>query len=173
VGRAWSEGVPVDWRAWAKGRGGRRIPLPTYPFERRRYYLEAPRTGSAAVTELPMPAAEAPVPGEAGPGAADARAHLRTAYVEPRGALEEAVAAVWREMLGLERVGVEDDFFELGGHSLLGTGVIGRLRLQFGVELKMDAIFRAPTVAALAREIEDAVLAAVEAMSEEEALELA
>jgi acyl transferase domain-containing protein len=172
VGRAWSEGVPVDWRAYAKGRRGRRIPLPTYPFERRRYYLEAPRTGSAAVTELPMPAAEAPVPGEAGHGAADARAHLHTAYVEPRGALEEAVAAVWREMLGLERVGVEDDFFELGGHSLLGTGVIGRLRLQFGVELKMDAIFRAPTVAALAREIEDAVLAAVEAMSEEEALAL-
>jgi len=172
VGRAWSEGVPVDWRAFAEGRGGRRIPLPTYPFERRRYYLEAPRTGSAAVTELPMPAAEAPVPGEAGQGTPDARAHLRTAYVEPRNELEEAVAAVWREMLGLERVGVEDDFFELGGHSLLGTGVIGRLRLQFGVELKMDAIFRAPTVAALAREIEDAALAAVEAMSEEEALAL-
>jgi phthiocerol/phenolphthiocerol synthesis type-I polyketide synthase E len=173
VGRVWSEGGAVDWRAYTQGRGGRRIPLPTYPFERRRYYLEAPRGGPSAVIELPNSAVEALAsPDEAGSDAAHGRAHLRTAYVEPRNELEEAVAAVWREMLGLERVGVEDDFFELGGHSLLGTRVIGRLRLQFGVELKVDAIFRAPTVAALAREIEDAVLAAVEAMSEEEALEM-
>ncbi|HEX2080104.1 MAG TPA: beta-ketoacyl synthase N-terminal-like domain-containing protein [Longimicrobium sp.] len=174
VGRAWSEGVAIDWRAYARGRGGRRIPLPTYPFERRRYYLEAPRGGPSAVIELPVPAVEALASsGDSAQPAVNGRAHLRTAYVEPRNELEEAVAAVWREMLGLETVGVEDDFFELGGHSLLGTRVIGRLRLQFGVELKVDAIFRAPTVAALAREIEDAVLAAVEAMSEEEALELA
>ena len=103
----------------------------------------------------------------------DGRAHLRTAYVEPRNELEEAVAAVWREMLGLERVGVEDDFFQLGGHSLLGTRLIGRLRLHFGVDLPADALFRAPTIAALAREIEDGLVAVVEAMSEEEVLELA
>jgi phthiocerol/phenolphthiocerol synthesis type-I polyketide synthase E len=173
VGRLWSEGVAIEWAAYAGGRGVRRIPLPTYPFERRRYYLDPPR-GAAAVLELPMPAVEALAhPDVAAGDAAHGRAHLRTAYVAPRSEVEESVAAVWGEMLGIERVGVEDDFFALGGHSLLGTRVIGRLRLQFQVELKVDAIFRAPTVALLAREIEDAVLAAVEAMSEEEALELA
>ena len=173
VGRLWSEGVAIDWAAYGEGRGGRRIPLPTYPFERRRYYLEAPRGGPEAV-ELPLPPAEALTSaGEEGPPSAHGRPQLRTAYLAPRSELEEAVAAVWREMLAMERVGVEDDFFELGGHSLLGTRVIGRLRLQYGVELKVDAIFRASTVAALAREIEDGLLAAVEAMSEEEALELA
>jgi acyl transferase domain-containing protein len=171
VGRAWSEGVAVDWAAYAGDRGGRRIPLPTYPFERRRYYLEAP-PATAAVVELPVPAVEALASPETAAPSAHDRPQLRTAYVEPGGELEEAVAAVWREMLGLERVGADDDFFELGGHSLLGTRVVGRLRVRFGVELKVDAIFRAPTVAALAREIEAALLAAVEAMSEEEALEL-
>ncbi|HEX2078088.1 MAG TPA: amino acid adenylation domain-containing protein [Longimicrobium sp.] len=173
VGRLWSAGVPVDWAAYGQGRGGRRIPLPTYPFERRRYYLEAPRGATAGVA-LPLPAADpAPSSDDTALPAASGRSHLRTAYVAPSNRLEESIAAVWAEMLGLERVGVEDDFFEVGGHSLLGTRVIARLRMHYGVEIGVDAIFRAPTVAALAREVGDALLAAVEAMSEEEALELA
>jgi acyl transferase domain-containing protein len=172
VGRAWSEGVAIDWAGYGEGRGGGRIPLPTYPFERRRYYIEAPRAGAGAVLALPIPiASDAPDPADG--GSAHGRPALRTAYVAPRDELEEAVAAVWSALLGIERVGVEDDFFELGGHSLLGTRVIGRLRADFGVALQVDAIFRAPTVAALAREVEELLLAAVEAMSEEEALELA
>ena len=102
-----------------------------------------------------------------------ARPAMRTAYVEPRGEVEEAVAGVWRELLGVERVGADDDFFELGGHSLLGTRVIARLRRMFGVNVPIDAIFRAPTVALLAGVVEDRLLAAVEAMSEEEAAGLA
>ncbi|HVH12847.1 MAG TPA: SDR family NAD(P)-dependent oxidoreductase [Longimicrobium sp.] len=104
--------------------------------------------------------------------AGHARPALRTAYVEPEGELEEAVAGVWRELLGVDRVGAEDDFFELGGHSLMGTRVIARLRRMFGVEVPVDAIFRAPTVALLARVVEDRLLAAIEAMSEDEAMEL-
>ena len=173
VGRAWSEGVAIDWAAYTRDRGGRRIPLPTYPFERRRYYIDAPR-GASAGPALPLPPVDEPESADAaGPDSAAGRTGLRTAYVAPSNEVEEAVAAVWGEMLGMERVGVEDDFFALGGHSLLGTRVIGRLRLHFGVDLQADALFRAPTVAALAREIEDALVAAVEAMSEEEALELA
>jgi phthiocerol/phenolphthiocerol synthesis type-I polyketide synthase E len=172
VGRAWSEGVAVDWAAYGEGRGGGRIPLPTYPFERRRYYIEAPRAGAGAVLHLPVTVASGE-PDAADGGAAHGRPAMRTAYVAPRNELEEAVAALWSELLGMERVGVDDDFFELGGHSLLGTRVIGRLRADFGVALQVDAIFRAPTVAMLALEVEEKLLAAVEAMSEEEALELA
>jgi amino acid adenylation domain-containing protein len=172
VGRAWSEGVAVDWAAYGEGRGGGRIPLPTYPFQRRRYYIEAPRAGAGAVLALPITIA-CDEPDAADGGSAHGRPALRTAYVAPGNELEEAVAAVWSELLGIERVGVEDDFFELGGHSLLGTRVVGRLRADFGVALQVDAIFRAPTVAALAREVEEQLLAAVEAMSEEEALEMA
>jgi RES domain-containing protein len=59
VGRLWCEGVAVDWAAYAKSRGGRRIPLPTYPFERRRYYLEAPRSVSGDLAPLSPTAGEA------------------------------------------------------------------------------------------------------------------
>ncbi len=74
----------------------------------------------------------------------------------PRGAVEEAVAAVFAEVLGVETVGARESFFELGGHSLLVTRVLSRLRRLFGVELSVRTLFENPTVAALARRIESA-----------------
>jgi acyl-coenzyme A synthetase/AMP-(fatty) acid ligase/acyl carrier protein len=73
-----------------------------------------------------------------------------TAYVAPRTPIEEAVAAIWCEVLKLDKVGIDDNFFELGGHSLLATRVIARLREVFEVELPMRMLFQATTVRSLA-----------------------
>jgi amino acid adenylation domain-containing protein len=77
--------------------------------------------------------------------------------VAPRDAAEERVAAVFREVLGLESVGVHDNFFELGGHSLLAVRAAFRLGEAFGVELPVAALFQAPTVAGLAERLSGAV----------------
>ncbi|HEY0512098.1 MAG TPA: amino acid adenylation domain-containing protein, partial [Thermoanaerobaculia bacterium] len=74
----------------------------------------------------------------------------------PRTPAEAAMAGLWREVLGLDEVGREDDFFELGGHSLLATQLVARAREAFGVEVPLRAIFDTPTVAALAAWIEPA-----------------
>ncbi len=79
------------------------------------------------------------------------RPEMSEGYVAPRAPVEEAVAGVWVELLGLERVGINDDFFELGGHSLLATQVIYRLRDTFQVEVSLRDFFAGSTVAELSR----------------------
>jgi acyl carrier protein len=83
-------------------------------------------------------------------------------YVAPRTAAEETVAAVWQQVLGLDRVGATDNFFDLGGHSLLLPQVMHRLRTAFQVEIPLRALFDEPTLEGLALAVEELVLEEIE-----------
>jgi acyl carrier protein len=96
------------------------------------------------------------------------RPELEEAFVAPRTPVEETLAGIWAEVLGVERVGANDNFFELGGHSLLATQVISRVRSAFQIELPLRTLFESPTVAGLAVQI-----AKVQAQPEELAVILA
>jgi phthiocerol/phenolphthiocerol synthesis type-I polyketide synthase E len=150
AGRRWLAGEPLDAGALFAGEERRRIPLPTYPFERHRYWIEP----SGIEPEGPaMPAAGAALEQAQ---TLHPRPALPTAYVAPRGELEERVAAVWRQVLGMEQVGVHDSFLDLGGDSLLATRLMSRLREELAVDLPMDRLFAEPTVAAVAAAVVEA-----------------
>jgi phosphopantetheine binding protein len=72
----------------------------------------------------------------------------------------------------LEQVGIDDNFFMLGGHSLLGTQIIARVAETFGVDLSLRSLFDSPTIRLLSAEVERCILAKLEAMSDDEVLQL-
>jgi amino acid adenylation domain-containing protein len=83
----------------------------------------------------------------------------RAEPASPRTPLEEEVARVWSEVLGVGRVGIEESFWDLGGHSLLATRALARLADTFGVDIPLQALFLAPTLGGFAAVVGDAVLA--------------
>jgi amino acid adenylation domain-containing protein len=89
-------------------------------------------------------------------------------FVAPRTSSEEAVAAIWSEVLGVGRVGATDNFFELGGHSLLLPQVLHRLRTAFEVEVPLRTLFDEPTVEGLALTVEEILLEEIERQLAEE-----
>jgi amino acid adenylation domain-containing protein/natural product biosynthesis luciferase-like monooxygenase protein len=85
--------------------------------------------------------------------APDGDAVAARTYEAPQGEVETALAAIWGEVLQLERVGRDDHFFELGGHSLLGVRMMTMLRTAFGVDLAVRELFLSPTIAQMAAAI--------------------
>jgi phthiocerol/phenolphthiocerol synthesis type-I polyketide synthase E len=93
------------------------------------------------------------------------RPQIQTPYVEPRNELERMLAGIWRELLGIEQIGIHDNFFELGGHSLLAIRLGTKLRDELDLEVPISRLFRVATVAELAEMI---IAALSEQASEDE-----
>ena len=74
----------------------------------------------------------------------------------PRDAIERDLAAIWQDMLGIQKVSIDDDFFELGGQSLIAMRLFNRIRKEHGVELPLSVLFQAPTIAATAALLREA-----------------
>ena len=82
------------------------------------------------------------------------RPDLESPYVAPRDIVEQTIADIWQELLGIDQVGIHDNFLNLGGHSLMALQVLARLRRAFQVEFSVRVLFETPTVAGLAEAIE-------------------
>ena len=88
------------------------------------------------------------------PAPDDSRPDLESGYVAPRNPLEEQLASIWGELLGLQAIGVHDNFFALGGHSLLAARMIDMIDREFSCRLKLMMVFRSPTIAGMATALE-------------------
>ncbi|HEX7736848.1 MAG TPA: beta-ketoacyl synthase N-terminal-like domain-containing protein [Ktedonobacteraceae bacterium] len=181
AGRLWLAGVPLDWRTLHAHQNRRRVPLPGYPFEGQRYWIEPDRASAPARPEKGPSVAESNDTGLAvsekvlvvartttlSSGATDQRA-----AIAPRNETEQMIALIWQEVLGAERVGVEDNFFDLGGDSLIGLRLVTRLREAFAFDLPLRAFLENPTIAQLAEVIDLLLIEEIEKLSDEEVNEL-
>ena len=84
-------------------------------------------------------------------GALHQRPDLPNPYVAPRNEIEHKIADLWRETLGIDKVGVYDNFFDLGGNSLTGIRVIGHVKDIFGIQIPTVSLYEGPSVSALTK----------------------
>ena len=92
-------------------------------------------------------------------------------FVAPGTLMEERLAEIWTQVLGVKQIGIHDNFFDLGGHSLLVAQLLFRLRDEFQIDLPLPMLFEQPTIAELAMTVEELLLEEVADLSEEAALE--
>ncbi len=163
LGKLWLLGAAADWNRFYEGENRRRIPLPSYPFERKRYWLEAPRatgrdaagtavdtTGDTAGEPSESGAADTPVEEEKAGRSFQKRPAMNNEYVTPENDTQREIVEIWEDILSIKPIGIEDNFFDLGGHSLLATLFLSRLQEQFNIRLELRSIFESPTISAIA-----------------------
>jgi amino acid adenylation domain-containing protein len=92
-----------------------------------------------------------------------------SALLAPRTETEKRLAELWSEVLGIERLGIDENFFTLGGHSLLATRLIGQIREAFAVDVPLRRLFETPTIEGLAVTIQELLIQRIEALSDDEA----
>jgi thioesterase domain-containing protein/acyl carrier protein len=148
LGRLWLAGVRVDWPAFTAHEDRRRIPLPTYPFERRRYWIErspAERRQATSETSDRLPALAPPAS-----ASANGEPLSRPSRASPRDETERRLVEIWQQVLGAPDIDVHSDFFALGGHSLLAIRMFALCERSFGRRLPLSTLVHAPTVGQLA-----------------------
>ncbi|MFH8984012.1 type I polyketide synthase [Streptomyces varsoviensis] len=149
VGRAWAGGAAVAWDRLHDGTDRSRVPLPTYPFERRTHLVRPIPAVSAAQA---VPAGS----GEAGDPAAPAAERAGDEPVD----VDAALLTLFRQVLGIEEDVADPDFFEHGGDSLAAVELVSLIENTFGVALPLEDVFETPTPGGLARAVEELLAAA-------------
>ncbi|MBN2530562.1 MAG: amino acid adenylation domain-containing protein [Deltaproteobacteria bacterium] len=132
VGDLWKNGVDVDAARFYQGQHRRRIPLPTYSFERKSYWLQpklADYHGIAAAAEDEDESLEAASSGG-----------------EELTLEQKFLLRLWREVLGVDELTIDDDFFDLGGHSLVGITMVDKINGQFDSNFILSDIINNPTI---------------------------
>jgi acyl transferase domain-containing protein len=142
LGQLWLHGVRVDWAGFYAHERRRRVSLPTYPFQRERYWVgPVPAASAVRTATVPLPTRHAR-PAKAG-----------TAVTPPTNKAEQVLAGLWQDLLGLQEVGVDDNFFDLGGDSLLLLRIQAGILEKFDVNLSSAEMFQHTTIKSLARRL--------------------
>lgn len=127
LGDLWAANTPVDWRKYYAAEDRHRVPLPTYPFERRRCWVDSWKLESTESPQQP-------------------RVGKSSRHVAPQNDLQRVVASIWAFYLGVESLGLHDSFFDLGGNSILATRIVSTLRETLQIDLPLRTLLENPTV---------------------------
>jgi len=131
LAKSWMSCISIDWEKLHIHTKPYRVPLPTYPFERKRCWIDLSKEhieeSKQAVNYI--------------------------SYEDPVEVIEEKLISIWKTLLGCEQIDRQDDFFNLGGESLLALQVLAQIEKVLGAVLSLESFYKAPTIAQLSRVI--------------------
>jgi acyl carrier protein len=159
VGQLWLNGVEIDWDAFREGQKRHRLPLPSYPFERTRYWLDidGSNLNGTLVDGVVLRSASSPRPELQGDDSSASKSHRKPGlppYKSPSNPTEKSLVSLWQQLFGFDKIGINDDFFTLGGDSLKAINFVSNIRKQFNVEIPLTEFFNRPTIAELSRYVD-------------------
>ena len=149
VGQLWLYGGGIDWEQFYSGQTVGRIPLPTYPFERRRYWFDEGVLKKGVEILGGGGGQKETVPGTGTTPVLKPRPQLITPYAAPGNEIEEALAREWRHLFGCDRIGIDDNFYDLGGDSVMAVNLVSLVN-KAGYPLALAHILANPTIRKLA-----------------------
>ncbi len=148
LGRLWLSGKRINWHNIHANDKRQRISLPTYPFERKRYWFEPvdQKTNYPNIFKKPLSDQVQSNQNQVKPDQEIPESFLGT----PRDEVERSIAAIWEGLLGVNNLSIYDNFFDIGGSSLIAVSLFAQINKTFGQNLPLATLFEAPTIEQLA-----------------------
>ncbi len=149
LGSIWTQGIEIDWRAFYKDEMRMRIPLPSYPFERKRLWIDQ---GKKKFVKGNASAENDAIDHKSSNYKNKAAEYVQDDMLDD---VESRLLLIWNRVLGAETVSRDDDFFELGGHSLLAAQLFAEIESAFGKNIPLSSLYHSSTIAKLSKLIRD------------------
>jgi phthiocerol/phenolphthiocerol synthesis type-I polyketide synthase E len=158
LGKLWLAGVKIDWSGFYAHEQRQRLALPTYPFERQRYWIDAPQGNTENKPQLSLAMlGELESVEDSIIGLAET---TLSSDASPQSPKEQKIAKVWQNIFDIKEVGIHDNFFDLGGDSLVASRLVAQLCEALETKLSVQSFLNAPTIAELANIIDSNVSSA-------------
>ncbi len=140
LGQLWSAGIAIDWNGFYQNETRRRVPMPTYPFERKRYWID-----EIAGQPMPSEKIDSLVAKTTDASSSDVSQPPR----QDDASLEALVLGAWRNVLGVPSIGIQDNFFDLGGDSLAAARLLAQIDRITGIRIPLVQFFQSPNPSSL------------------------
>lgn len=156
LGRLWLAGIQVAWSGFYKNEKRLRLPLPTYPFERQRFWIEPIEQArgfpavQAGLTKAPDDSQHKVRSEIQSDYIAPRDQEIKSDYQAPRDKIEKTIGEIWQKLLGVNHIGIHDNYFDLGGDSVLAVRLFAQIEKIFGRKLPLAILYEAPTIEQLA-----------------------
>ncbi len=165
AGNLWLNGVTLSCKAVSGQTNSNRVPLPTYPFEPKRYWVDAPSARNVFVKAPQKKTVSLEHPAETSQPISGGASEEE----ESASGIAKQVARLWEQALGISPVPYRQEFFSLGGDSLVASRIVARLQQSFPVGIQVRHLLESQTVEKFSQTIETLLMEKIESMSEEEA----